>query len=368
MADFRSDTVTRPTVAMREAIASAEVGDDVLGDDPTVNLLETRAAEMLGFEAAVFGASGTQTNLMGLLAQCERGDEAIVGQQWHTYRWEAGGMAVLGSIQPQPLEHEPDGTIALAAIEAAIKPDDPHFARTRLVAMENTTGGKVLPLDYLCEVRALAHSRGLRTHLDGARLFNAAVEVARRRSVGDRRGDSGGSASTDPRSVARELCAPFDTVSVCLSKGLGAPVGSLLLGSRESMARARRWRKMIGGGMRQAGILAAGGLYALDHHIDRLADDHARAMRLAEGLSAIGAMYPGSLSLDPPHTNILFLRVDGSIAEAFSQHLDEHGVRVSGRHAGYSRGIVQRWVTHLDVGDRDVEHALEVVLAFFRQA
>jgi threonine aldolase len=218
MHDFRSDTVTRPTAAMRTVMAHAEVGDDVYGDDPSVNRLEAFAADMLGYEAAVFGTSGTQTNLMGLLAHCERGEEAIVGQQWHTYRWEAGGMAVLGSIQPQPLEHAPDGTIALAAIEAAIKPDDPHYARTRLVCMENTTGGRVLPMDYLRDVRALATRRGLSTHLDGARLLNAAVEVARRRASGERAGDTRGDQHTDPRLVAREICTNFDSVSMCLSK------------------------------------------------------------------------------------------------------------------------------------------------------
>ena len=267
MPDFRSDTVTRPTAAMREAMAAAELGDDVFGDDPSVNRLEAYAADMLGFDAAVFAPSGTQTNLMGLMSHCERGEEAIVGQQWHTYRWEAGGMAVLGSIQPQPLENAPDGTIPLASIDSAIKPDDPHFARTRLICMENTTGGKVLPLDYLKSVRQLATARGLATHLDGARLFNAAVEIARQRADGERGGDPTGQAGANPRQVARDICANFDSVSMCLSKGLGAPIGSLLLGSKPLIARARRWRKMLGGGMRQAGLLAAAAHHALDHHM-----------------------------------------------------------------------------------------------------
>jgi len=365
MPDFRSDTVTRPTPAMRAAIAAAEVGDDVFGDDPTVNRLQERAAQMLGYESALFATSGTQTNLLGLLAHCERGDEAIVGQNWHTYKWEAGGMAVLGSIQPQPLEHAPDGTIALAAIDAAIKPDDPHFARSRLVVMENTTGGKVLPMDYLREVRALATARGLATHLDGARLFNAAAEVARRRTAGLREGDAQGSLSTDPREVAREICAQFDSVSVCLSKGLGAPVGSLLLGSTPFIARARRWRKMLGGGMRQAGLIAAGGLHALDHHIDRLASDHSLALTLADGLNSLAARHGGGLQAEMPQTNIVFVKVDDAIAPAFADHLQSHGVRTTGSVGRYGSGLVQRWVTHLDVNEADVRTALNVVDAFF---
>ena len=368
MTDFRSDTVTRPTAAMRDAMANAEVGDDVFGDDPTINRLQAQAAQMLGFEDALFASSGTQTNLLGLLAHCERGEEAIVGQQWHTYKWEAGGMAVLGSIQPQPLENEADGTIALSAIEAAIKPDDSHFAISRLVVMENTTGGKVLPMDYLREVRALAMRRGLATHLDGARLFNAAVEVGARRTEGRRDGDHQGSDARDPRQVAREICAQFDSVSLCLSKGLGAPVGSLLLGSRPLIARARRWRKMLGGGMRQAGILAAGGLHALDHHIDRLADDHALAVQLAEGLNRIAQTHGRegrSLRADTPQTNIVFVRVDDSIATDFAAHLQAHGIRSTGSVGRYGSGLVQRWVTHLDVGPADVEHALRVVQGFF---
>ena len=365
MPDFRSDTVTRPTAAMREAIANAELGDDVFGDDPSVNRLESHAAALLGFEAAVFAPSGTQTNLMGLLSHCERGEEAIVGQQWHTYRWEAGGMAVLGSIQPQPVENAPDGTLPLEAIEAAIKPDDPHFARTRLICMENTTGGKVLPMDYLRSVRELARARGLSTHLDGARLFNAAVEVARRRAAGERAGDTHAGPGTDPRGVAREICAQFDSVSMCLSKGLGAPIGSLLLGSRPFVARARRWRKMLGGGMRQAGLLAAAAHHALDHHIDRMALDHERARRLAAGITAAAASHPAALRvMETPQTNIFFVRVDGSIAEALSAHLRGHGVQVTGRATGDGAAFMQRWVTHLDIDDSDVDQAIDAVRGF----
>jgi threonine aldolase len=366
MPDFRSDTVTKPTPAMRAAIAAAEVGDDVFSDDPTINRLQHYAAELLGYEDALFAASGTQTNLMALLSHCERGDEAIVGQLWHTYRWEAGGMAVLGSIQPQPLEHAPDGTIPLESIEAAIKPDDSHFARTRLIGMEDTTGGRVLPMDYLREVRALATRRGLATHLDGARLFNAAVEVARRRRDGERDGDRAGGDTTDPRAVAREICASFDSVSVCLSKGLGAPVGSLLLGSKPFIARARRWRKMLGGGMRQVGLLGAAGLHALEHHVDRLAEDHDNARVLAQGLAELGRRH-GGLSVEPPQTNILFVKVDDAIAEPFAAHLAAHGVRTTGSTGRYGAGLVQRWVTHLDVSRDDVDEAIAIAGRFFEQ-
>ena len=250
MPDFRSDTVTQPTPAMREAMFQAPLGDDVFADDPSVNALQDHAAELLGFEAALFAPSGTQTNLIALWGHCQRGDEAIVGQSWHTYRWEAGGMAVLGSIQPQPVETQPDGTLRVADIAAAIKPDDPHFARTRLVVLENTTGGQVLPPAYIAEVAQLARSRGLAMHLDGARMFNAATANAARNG-------------TDVYAEARALCSHFDSASLCLSKGLGAPVGSLVLGSRDFIRQARRTRKILGGGMRQAGVLAAAGHYAL---------------------------------------------------------------------------------------------------------
>ena len=332
--DFRSDTVTRPGAAMRAAMASAEVGDDVFGDDPTVKRLEARMAELIGKEAALFVPTGTQSNLIALMTHCERGDEYIVGQQAHAYRWEAGGAAVLGSIQPQPLENAADGTLALADIEAAIKPDDPHFARTRLLALENTIGGKILPTDYVNAATALAKQHGLGCHLDGARIFNAAVAL-------------GLPAST--------LAQPFDTVSVCLSKGLGAPVGSVLVGSKAAIARARRLRKMLGGGMRQAGILAAAGLYALEHNIERLAEDHANARALAEGLSKL----PG-LKVTRPDTNIVFLDVEPSMAPAFSAHLAQHGIAVVSTY-GSTR---QRWVTHLDVDAKAVDDALKIASQF----
>ena len=327
---------------MREAMLSATVGDDVYGEDPTVNALEEKAAAMLGFESALYGISGTQTNLLGLLAHCERGHEVIVGQMAHTYRWEAGGMAVLGSIQPQPLDQRPDGTMDLAAIEAAIKPDDAHYAITRLIALENTWGGKVLPADYAPRVRALADARGLATHLDGARLFNAAVYSA--------------APSGTPIDAAKQICRSFDSVSVCLSKGLGAPVGSLLLGSKPLIAKARRLRKMLGGGMRQAGVIAAAGIYALDHHIARLREDHDNAALLAKGL--VEASH-GQLKIDTPQTNILWIDVPEPLFAAFNTHLKSHGVGVSG---AYGK---QRWVTHLDISRNDVERAVDLVARFF---
>ena len=272
--DLRSDTVTRPTAAMRDAMASAALGDDVFGDDPTVNALQARIAALLGKQAALFVPTGTQGNLCALMAHCQRGDEYIVGQMAHCYRWEGGGAAVLGSIQPQPLAQEADGSIPLADIEAHIKPDDPHFARTRLLALETTWGGQVLPQAYIDDATALARRHGLATHLDGARLFNAAVVEAARTGV-------------DALTAARRIAEPFDTVSVCFSKGLGAPAGSALVGPADVIARAHRIRKMLGGGMRQAGVLAAAALHALDHHVDRLADDHANARRLAQGLQGL---------------------------------------------------------------------------------
>lgn len=328
MIDLRSDTVTRPVPAMREAMAKAEVGDDVFGDDPTVNRLQAVLAERLGFEAGLFFPSGTQCNLAALMAHCERGDEYLVGQQAHTYKYEGGGAAVLGSIQPQPLENEADGSIALARIEAAIKPKDDHFARTRLLSLENTLGGKVVPLAYLEKATALAHRRGLSTHLDGARLFNAAVKLG---------------------VEAREVADGFDTVSVCLSKGLGAPVGSVLVGSGALIERAHRWRKVLGGGLRQVGVLAAAGLYALEHHVARLAEDHANAERLAAGLTGL----PG-LTVEPPQTNIVWVKVEERLAERFVPALAKEGVLATGT-------TTVRFVLHLDVSGRDVERVLQVV-------
>lgn len=271
--DLRSDTVTRPTPAMREAMARAPVGDDVFGDDPTVNALQERMAALAGMEAALFMPSGTQSNFCALLAHCQRGDEYIVGQLAHTYRYEGGGAAVLGGIQPQPLAQDAQGRMTLADIAAAVKPDDVHFARSRLLCLENTWNGHVMPAAYLAEATELARSRGLACHLDGARVFNAAAANA---------GPGGGI-----EAALRDITRHFDSVSICCSKGLGAPVGSVLCGSRDFIARARRIRKMAGGGLRQAGLLAAAIDHALDHHIKRLHDDHALAQRLAAGLAGI---------------------------------------------------------------------------------
>jgi len=330
--DFRSDTVTRPTPGMRAAMAGAPVGDDVLGDDPTVIALEAEVAELLGFESAVFLPSGTQSNLVGVMAHCARGDEYIVGQEAHTYRYEAGGAAVLGSVQPQPLTNAADGTIPLPDIEAAIKPDDIHFARTRLIALENTIGGRVLPAGYAAAVRELAAARGLAMHLDGARLWNAAVKQG-----------------VPPRTIAQD----FDSVSVCLSKGLGAPVGSVLCGRREFVKDARRWRKMLGGGMRQAGIIAAAGRYAIAHNIARLAEDHENAARLAAGLAR-----HAELAVSVAQTNMVFVGVPEIIAAAFTAHLAADGVRPHGT-------ARQRWCTHLDVARADVDAAVACVDRFF---
>lgn len=329
--DLRSDTVTKPTPAMREAIARAEVGDDVFGDDPTVNALQERIASLAGKEAALFVSSGTQGNLCALLAHCQRGDEALVGQMAHTYRYEGGGGAVLGSIQPQPLPQQPDGTLALADIEAAIKPDDEHFARTKLLCLENTWNGKVLPLAYLEAATALAHRHGLQAHLDGARLFNAVVAS---------------------RTPLREIARHFDSVSVCFSKGLGAPVGSALCGPKPFIDRARRIRKMLGGGLRQAGVLAAAANHALDHHVERLAEDHVNAKRLADGLAKI----PG-ISVVAPDTNIVFANVEGERTKDLLAHLEQRGVLATGL-------IGLRFVTHLDVDAAGVDRAIAAVAEF----
>jgi threonine aldolase len=342
MVDLR--TVTQPTAAMRAAMQAAPLGDDVFGGDPSVNALQEKIAALLGFEAALFMPTGTQGNLCAILAHCQRGDEYIVGQQAHCYRWEGGGAAVFGSVQPQPLDHQSDGTLALADIEAAIKPDDAHFARTRLLALENTLGGKLLPFDYLRQATELAGSRGLSRHLDGARLFNAAVAQAAQ-------------TGSDARTEARRIAQCFDSVSVCFSKGLGAPIGSALCGSRDFIARAHRIRKMAGGGMRQAGMLAAAASHALDHHIERLALDHALARRLADGLAGIDG-----LQIEAPQTNIVFVDLSGA-AKARStdllKHLADGGIQATGLYR-------LRFVTHLDVDAAGVDRAVAAIRQFFK--
>ncbi|WP_250472180.1 low-specificity L-threonine aldolase [Caballeronia sp. GAFFF1] len=330
--DLRSDTVTRPSQAMLAAMSAAEVGDDVWGDDPTVLKLQSTLAARTGKEAGLFFPSGTQSNLAALMAHCARGDEYIVGQAAHTYKYEGGGAAVLGSIQPQPIENAPDGSLPLDKIAAAIKPIDDHFARSRLLALENTIGGKVLPADYVAQATKLARDRGLSTHLDGARLFNAVV------------------ASDRPVS---ELCAPFDTVSICFSKGLGAPVGSVLVGSKALVDVAHRWRKVLGGGMRQAGVLAAACLHALDHHVDGLAQDHENAARLAAGLAGIDGIVIQSQA-----TNMVFAQIPEKHCAPLEAWLKERGILTQMLYAS-------RFVTHRDVSRDDIDTVIDAVKAYF---
>jgi threonine aldolase len=425
--DLRSDTVTRPTPGMRDAMMAAPLGDDVYADDPSVNALQDKIAALLGFEGALFMPTGTQSNLCAILAHCQRGDEYIVGQMAHCYRWEGGGAAVFGSVQPQPLNHQSDGTMTLTEIEAAIKPDDAHHARTRLLALENTFGGKLLPMDYVRQAADLARNKGLARHLDGARLFNAAVAQAEmaddnpgaagppqgdhgplggQRSTrsgerggsmiaagppqGDhgplggqrstRSGERGGSmiAAGPPQgdhgplggqrstqsgerggnilAEARRIAQCFDSVSVCFSKGLGAPAGSALCGSRELLARAHRIRKMAGGGMRQSGLLAAAASYALDHQVERMTQDHALARHLAAGLSGIAG-----LVVEPPQSNMVFVELVGPAKTRASEllpFLAARGVLASGLYR-------LRFVTHLDVDAAGIDHALTVLRDFF---
>jgi len=334
MIDLRSDTVTTPTPAMKKAMTAAKVGDDVYGDDPTVNELEKLAADKLGFEASIFAATGTQTNLIALLTHCQRGDEYIVGQQAHTYKYEGGGAAVLGSIQPQPLDAREDGSLALESIEAAIKPDDEHFARTRLLSLENTFHGRALPMDYLPAARELAESKGLILHLDGARVFNAAVAHGVN---------------------VKEISQHFDSISVCLSKGLCAPLGSVLCGSAEFIHQARRWRKMLGGGMRQAGYIAATGIVALNENVDRLQFDHDHARALFEGLRDIEELHMTENSVQ---TNMVFLPCGRRVATELAAHLESKKIKIS-------VGDSVRLVLHKDVDIDDVIKVTRECKKFF---
>lgn len=326
MIDLRSDTVTQPTAAMRAAMAAAVVGDDVFGDDPSVIALQHRVAELTGKEAALIASSGTQTNLLAILSHCQRGEEYLVGQEYHTYRYEAGGAAVLGGIVPQPFEVESDGTLDLNLVDRRVKPDDPHFPITRLLTLENTHTGKVIPQSYMLAARRLCDRHGLNLHLDGARLFNASV--ATQTSIAD-------------------LCAPFDSVSICFSKGLGAPIGSVLVGSANFIQRAKRWRKMLGGGMRQAGIMAAAMSYALDHHVARLTEDHVNAQRLAEGLSDIEGLY-----VEPAQTNMVYVNfASAEHAQRVSQQLMQQGILTATSQR-------MRLVTHLDIDAAAIERVI----------
>jgi threonine aldolase len=341
--DLRSDTVTQPTPAMRQAMAEAEVGDDVYGEDPTVNRLQEMAANLTGHEAGLFVSSGTQGNLIAILAHCQRGDEVILGKSAHTFLYEAGGISALGGVHSAQIPNQPDGTLALQDITAAIRPDDAHHPITRLVALENThnrCGGTVLDAAYTQAVADLAHSRGLALHIDGARLFNAAIALG---------------------VPARELSAPADSVTFCLSKALCAPVGSVLTGSRDFIQRAHRLRKVLGGGMRQAGILAAAGIIALERMVKRLAEDHARAKTLAAGLRQL----PG-IALDPgsPHTNMIFLTLDERVpfkAAEVAEKLKTHGVL-----AGVTGSRRFRLVLHYWIDDAAVEQTLSAFRSVLR--
>ncbi|MBC3215051.1 MULTISPECIES: low-specificity L-threonine aldolase [Serratia] len=333
--DLRSDTVTQPSAEMRTAMAQADVGDDVYGDDPTVNALQAEAVRLSGKEAALFLPTGTQANLVALLSHCQRGEEYIVGQQAHNYKYEAGGAAVLGSIQPQPIEANPDGTLPLDKVAAAIKPDDIHFAKTRLLSLENTISGRVLPLEYLQQAWQFTREHKLALHIDGARIFNAAVAL------------------NVPLKTLAQYC---DTFTICLSKGLGAPVGSLLCGSKEFIQRANRWRKMTGGGMRQAGILAAAGLYALEHNVERLKEDHDNAKWLEQQLRDIGVdiAEPGA------QTNVLYLRQSPELAAKLGPWMRERGVLISA-------GPLTRILTHLNVSRQDLQKVVDLWREFLQQ-
>lgn len=330
--DLRSDTVTLPSQAMRREMADAAVGDDVYGEDPTVNRLESMAAELLGKEAALFVPTGTMGNLLALLSHCARGDEYIAGQEAHIYRWEGGGGAIFGGIQPQPVDFEENGTLDLDKVRRVVKPADYHHPVTRLLCLENTQGGKVLPLDYLAKAEELARGLGLSLHLDGARVFNAAVYLG---------------------VPVATIAAHFDSVSVCLSKGLGAPAGTVLCASRELIGRARRWRKVAGGGMRQAGILAAAGIYALENNVERLAEDHENAELLAAGLGHIE-----ELLVSQARTNILFVTPPAGSADRLRETLAAEGILLG-------RGDQIRLVTHLDVTGADVERTVAAFKRFF---
>lgn len=334
--DLRSDTVTQPTPEMREAMYRAELGDDVFGDDPTINRLEEIAAAKLGKEAAVFVASGTMGNLASLLTHCHRGEEVIVGDQAHIFRYEAGGSSALGGIAQFQIPNNPDGTLALDKVEAAIRGSDQHEARTRLIALENThnrCGGAVLPVSHMQQVRELADKHHLKVHLDGARIFNAAVALG-----------------VDVKAITQHV----DSVTFCLSKGLSAPAGSVICGSREFIAQARRYRKMLGGGMRQAGVLAAAGIVALEKMVDRLAEDHVNARRLAEGL----ADTPGvTIDLDRVQTNILFFNLTSDVKipdDLIVQRMLDHKIKILD--GGPARRF--RFVTHAGIDRADVDRAL----------
>ncbi|HJR81317.1 MAG TPA: low-specificity L-threonine aldolase [Anaerolineales bacterium] len=338
--DLRSDTVTKPTPEMREAMAEADVGDDVYGDDPTVNRLQEIAAEMLGKEDALFVASGTMGNLLALLVHCQRGDEVIVGNQSHIYLNEAGGMAALGGVQPCPVPNQPDGTLAFEDILTSIRTEDVHHPITRLVCLENTQnicGGVPLTLAYTRQVGELAHQNNLALHIDGARIFNAAI------------------AQDVP---VNDLVAPADSVMFCLSKGLAAPIGSMLVGSRRFIARARHLRKMLGGGMRQVGVVAAAGIISLEKMVNRLSDDHARAKKLANGLRQVKGVL---VDKDSPYTNMVYLNLADHVgidSRRVSEKMRELGFLVDAENARRFRLVTHYWID---------DSAIERTISAFRE-
>jgi threonine aldolase len=326
--DLKSDTVTQPSDEMRAAMAAAKVGDDVFGDDPTVNALEIKVAKLAGKDSALLLPSGTQSNLVALLAHCQRGEECLVGEDYHTYKYEAGGGAVLGSVQPQPIPVEADGSLNLTLVKSLIKPDDSHFPISKLLVLENTHNGKVLSLDYLKEAYQFTRDHGLSLHLDGARVFNAAVSLG---------------------IAVSEIACYADSISICCSKGLGAPVGSLLCGPASLIESARRWRKMVGGGMRQAGILAAAIDYALDNNVERLKTDHENARRLTEALATIDGV-----EILSSQTNMVFIEVPSrELGEKLESRLAEQGVKILG-------GEKIRLVIHLNVTAQDIDKVAQL--------
>ena len=340
LADFRSDTVTRPDAGMMAAIQNAEVGDDVYGDDPTTNALEARVADLLGKEAGLFLPTGTQSNLAGVMAHCGRGDEFIIGKNYHIYTYEAGGTAVLGSVFPCPLPVDSRGALNADDVVAAIKPDDSHNTISRLLCVENTVNGMVQSQDYMDEMAQLAHDHGLKAHCDGARLMNAVVALG---------------------TTAKDLVRGYDSISLCLSKGLGTPAGSVLVGEEGFIAQARRLRKMLGGGMRQTGLLAAAGLYALDHNVDRLAEDHRRANQLAQNLSAIKGL---QINLDQVETNMVFIHCgddDKTISDEALSHLKAF---MAARGCTISPGRRMRCVIHRDLDDQDCDQLVSGLQEF----
>ncbi len=331
--DLRSDTFTRPDDAMRKVMASAIVGDDVYGEDPTVNHLEARLADMMGKEAAVFFPTGTQSNLAAIMAHCGRGDEIIVGNEYHTFCDEAAGASVLAGISLNPIKTEAGGEISPVSVAAAIKEDDPHYARSRLLCLENTVGGRVIPIDTIKSATKIAKDNGLSVHLDGARFFHAI---------------------TDLNCKAKDLADCADSVSLCMSKGLGAPVGSVLVGSRELTAQARRNRKILGGSMRQSGVLAAAALYALDHNIEGLSEDHRRATLLADALKALDV---GDVKIN---SNMLFFTPAPEHHASLHDHMKKSGVMIGGQ------SPAMRMVLHRDINDESLDTAIKAFQSYYK--